>query len=98
LLRLSVTGRAEEQRIDEAEDGAIRADAEGKNNDGSGGEAPRFPELTERESEILDSERSGAKSKNPVMDRPTSSANRRDVSTALDMTLFFIRFAMRPSG
>ena len=52
-IRLRIGQRPEQDVVDDAEDGAVRADAEREGEHGDDGEARRFAELAESEAEIV---------------------------------------------
>ena len=54
LAGVFVRRRREEHRVDQAEDGGVHADPEREHGDGGEGEARRFPELANGETEVLD--------------------------------------------
>lgn len=51
---MGVSGRLKEQRVDEAEDGAVNADSAGQGEDGNDAEPGRFEQKAEGEAKILD--------------------------------------------
>ena len=54
LARLFVSRRLEEHRVHETEDGGVRANPEGEDDDRSRGETPRLHQLPESESEVVE--------------------------------------------
>src|SRR5205823_9108529 len=54
FVRLGVSWRSEEKRIDQAEYGGVGADPKGQHEHGREGEAWRLDELAQREPKILD--------------------------------------------
>ena len=56
MVGLGKRERAEEDGVDEGEDGGGGADAEGEGEDGKGGEAGMLAELAEGETEVLGEE------------------------------------------
>ena len=53
-MRLGVSRRSEEKRVDQAEHGGVRANPERQHEHSRDGEAWRLDELAEREPKILD--------------------------------------------
>ena len=54
LRRLRVTGRLKQHRVDEAENGGVRANAKGENDHSRDGEPRRLHKLSDRKFKILD--------------------------------------------